>query len=378
MEKKLESIDILKGIAIMMVIIVHSCQMIPGINKYIIYIASYGQMGCQLFFLISGFAICLSWFNMKKEEQDKWNHFYKKRFISIAPGYYVMILVYFVLGILFHTLEVNPNFIPNRDWASIVINFLFLHGVVPFCNNNVVPGGWFVGTIMLMYLIFPIIISDINHVYNIKKNTINYWPIMFLLISVIVQSFIAFIKGTNSLSGNNLFLYLSILNQLPCFLVGITLYYNYKNGELERYSRNFSFIIFVILSILAITLFFSGIPMIFSLVPFVSTLSFYWLFIIVNYHIDFSGKNPILRFIGNILKHFGIYSYQAFLVHILFAWYMPNGIVFIITKKIGTNYNGTFLFFILLFFIYVFTYVLARILNNITKAMQMKLKTILF
>ena len=58
---KLQSLDILKGIAILMIIVVHNrhftLQNTAGFRQLI----NFGQMGCQIFFLVSGMALCYSW-----------------------------------------------------------------------------------------------------------------------------------------------------------------------------------------------------------------------------------------------------------------------------------------------------------------------------
>lgn len=49
-------VDIFKGIAIIMVILVHSAQTFE-LPKGINYILNFGQMGCQIFFLLSSFTM---------------------------------------------------------------------------------------------------------------------------------------------------------------------------------------------------------------------------------------------------------------------------------------------------------------------------------
>ena len=52
-------VDIFKGIAIMMVILVHSAQTF-GLPEGVNYIPKLGQLGCQIFFLLSSFTIIYS------------------------------------------------------------------------------------------------------------------------------------------------------------------------------------------------------------------------------------------------------------------------------------------------------------------------------
>ena len=87
-------LDFLKGIAILMIILVHSGISMEGINQTLRESLSFGQMGCQLFFIISGFAISLSWFQKKRTVFQ----FYKNRYISIAPAYYIAIIFWLILN----------------------------------------------------------------------------------------------------------------------------------------------------------------------------------------------------------------------------------------------------------------------------------------
>ena len=65
-----KSIDLIRGIAIIMVFIVHYGQSFgtPEITEF-------GQMGCQLFFLVSGYVCCYSYKKCKNAFE-----FYLRRF----------------------------------------------------------------------------------------------------------------------------------------------------------------------------------------------------------------------------------------------------------------------------------------------------------
>ena len=65
MNQKLKSMDIIKGIGIIMIIIVHNRHFLMLDMSGLRPLMNYGQMGCQLFFFVSGFALCYAW------EQDR-------------------------------------------------------------------------------------------------------------------------------------------------------------------------------------------------------------------------------------------------------------------------------------------------------------------
>lgn len=97
-----ESLDFLKGIAILMVIIVHTSQRVIMPQGYS-NIAMLEQLGCQIFFVISGFSLSSSLVH---------NHllgcFYWNRFISIAPGCYIAIIISILVPFLEIKIGVEP------------------------------------------------------------------------------------------------------------------------------------------------------------------------------------------------------------------------------------------------------------------------------
>ena len=143
-------IDLYKGIAIIMVILVHSTQRFANLSN-VFQIFNVGQFGCQIFFVLSGYL------SMKSCEQDK-NRFYRKKFCAIAPGYYLLILITVILDALVRLVTNGEHDLgKNTSGIAILCNVLFLNGILPFCNNNVVGGGWYIGTISIMYFFTPYI-----------------------------------------------------------------------------------------------------------------------------------------------------------------------------------------------------------------------------
>lgn len=82
--KKLEHIDALRGVAILMVMLVHVSQKISGLSSKIILLSGYGQMGVQLFFVISAYTLWLS-SAKRKDEQNKLLNYFIRRVFRIAP-----------------------------------------------------------------------------------------------------------------------------------------------------------------------------------------------------------------------------------------------------------------------------------------------------
>lgn len=71
------TLDIAKGIAMLMVILVHSTQRIDNLMS-VFNIFKLGQLGCQLFFVVSGYLV------MKNAGKDTLKNYYIKRYSSMA------------------------------------------------------------------------------------------------------------------------------------------------------------------------------------------------------------------------------------------------------------------------------------------------------
>lgn len=162
-------IDLYKGIAIIMVILVHSTQRFANLSN-VFQIFNVGQFGCQIFFVLSGYL------SMKSCEQDK-NRFYRKKFCAIAPGYYLLILITVILDALVRLVTNGEHDLgKNTSGIAILCNVLFLNGILPFCYNNVVGGGWYIGTISIMYFFTP-------YIYNFLQiiNKKHFVPVLWFV-----------------------------------------------------------------------------------------------------------------------------------------------------------------------------------------------------
>lgn len=119
--KKLEYINILRGVAVLMVILVHTSQSVKGIHFITYEIAAYGQMGVQLFFILSAYTLCLSM--EKRGASEGLMPFYLRRYFRIAPLYYFGILFY---GFCNSALKFDML---NFSLKNIAANLLFIHGL---------------------------------------------------------------------------------------------------------------------------------------------------------------------------------------------------------------------------------------------------------
>ncbi|WP_426439585.1 acyltransferase family protein [Bradyrhizobium genosp. P] len=149
-----QSLDLLRGIAILLVVLSHSAgsatSIIPGLVKVAL---DYGQFGVQLFFIVSGYTMMLTYGN--RTDLSAAGSFYLRRVFRIVPLFWIAIVFYLAIS----------NGEGSRSWApdgvsvsDVVLTISFLHLSSLTAFNSVVPGGWSIGVEMQFYLLFPFII----------------------------------------------------------------------------------------------------------------------------------------------------------------------------------------------------------------------------
>lgn len=296
MAARLDIVDYFKGLSILLIIICHAVQVyeLPAcVEKF----TSFGRMGCQIFFLLSGFTITMSY----DKSCSTLMTFYKKRWLGLAPGYWLSMLITLVLSAVTILITGKNQLGTSLNFESIVVNMLLLNGLVPTDANNLIfRGGWFVGTLTILYLIYPFL-------HKGERKYGNRFLYGCIVSSVLISA-ICFVVTNNISSPCGGFLYFSFINQLSPFVLGILLY---RNVELGKYDKLKS-VLFFILSIL---FFFYPVPFRAVLVPcFFSASVFYLLKILWC-------KKLLL---DKIFCSLGVLSYPIFLLHIFFVWDVPN------------------------------------------------------
>jgi peptidoglycan/LPS O-acetylase OafA/YrhL len=88
MNDKLDHVDSLRGIAILMVMLVHTAQSVPELPRWVLTITKYNQLGVQLFFVVSAITLCFS-ADRRSEEIDKTKKYLIRRF-SGSPLYIIL------------------------------------------------------------------------------------------------------------------------------------------------------------------------------------------------------------------------------------------------------------------------------------------------
>ena len=344
----------------MCIIFTHFAQLF-NLPHIVSRLSEFGQMGCQIFFTLSCFSLCLSY----KKNNPTYLDFIKKRFIKIHVGYYIMIIVFTILR-LFNIPEYYGSIKSAINLKGILVNMLFLNGLSRdyTINNKIVYGGWFVGTIVILYLLFPLL----YRIFINKKGVIRHKICYFIpvLISTVLTIGVLILKMINSdiVTHNSIFMYSSFATQMTSFCVGFILFSLYNNDSFKKIK--YPLIKFIILFILSGVLYYKGQILSITFLSCIFSLSFLYLFCFTyNFIENMNEKNIIYKLLEKFVKS----SFEIFLTQSIVIWCI-FGYGFI--KKISIRFipNDILRFIILLPIIYLTTYLFGYILSNIIKKLS--------
>lgn len=308
MKDKLNYIDSIRGVAILMVILVHTAQSVESESLLIQQLAEYGKMGVQLFFIASAYTLCHSWLK-RTGETNKASNFAIRRFFRIAPLYYFGLAMYLGVSVVenyYRSGIIEPA--PQYSLTNIVVNLLFLNGLYPPANNNIVPGGWSIGTEMVFYAMFPLFMLLLNGRTRSQGYASIKIPALALLISQVTLLLLWTLTGETV--NNNSFIYFNIINQLPVFLTGMSFYFLNSQGAWPVRSAIGNLLYFLFFTFLSMLLWRLSSSSWLSPIPFVSGISF--LFLVKAFELTPAANPAILQEIGKT-------SYSMYIFHFIFA-----------------------------------------------------------
>ena len=190
-------VDILKATAILLIVFGHIDNNVSH-YELVRFLGNYnGIIGLSIFFFVSGFLLSQSDSVISSLQDIK--KFYRKKFIRIYPLYWValasLIIIFGLLKI--DQGHVNPyNFSPD----TLLLHFSGLQGIFPY---NSIQSMWFVGVIIVFYLLYPII------VYLSKD---------FFRMFAVSSCILIILAGLHFFSG---LIYINALVYFPVFITGI-------------------------------------------------------------------------------------------------------------------------------------------------------------
>lgn len=169
--------DLLRILAIFMIVCAHIGQLyriiffMGSAPVFQMFYFGIGELGVFLFIFISGAVLEYSYYYI--DSFAKWPTFFYNRFIRIYPAFWLSMIFGFIINffLLKHEdLSNEPIF--NIFWEFTGMT-IYLNPSVNYIN----PIGWFIGLIIILYLLFPIISAAM------KKSSI------ITLVSLIVIGF---------------------------------------------------------------------------------------------------------------------------------------------------------------------------------------------
>ncbi len=158
-----------------------------------------GWLGCCLFFVISGYCLCI-----KYNPNIKYFDFIKERLIKILPAYYIAIVIWYFL--------IKMGIAPKSIGLIDVLSHIFLvHNLSNETFYSISGVFWFLGVLFNFYLIFPFL-------YKIQEKT----KVGLEVLTLIIFSLSIFLSYYFSFEGSAF--NKSILINLPCFVFGMVLF----------------------------------------------------------------------------------------------------------------------------------------------------------
>jgi peptidoglycan/LPS O-acetylase OafA/YrhL len=208
---KFAYIDCLRGYAVLMVMVAHTTSVYAQLPYPAHKIGTFGWNGVQLFFLASSLTLLLS-YDQERRRTGAFNarNFFIRRFLRIAPMYYLAAAFYAVL---------TPPRSPTL--AQLAASLAFVNAWTPRTmpttgDWTVVPGGWSIGVEFTFYLLFPAFVvaaTSFRRLLPLLAATVLAAAVLdTLLFPMLTQAY--------GRLPADLFLYYWLPNQAPVFLVG--------------------------------------------------------------------------------------------------------------------------------------------------------------
>lgn len=198
--KRRYELDIIRTLAFLMIFLFHFNLMVQSFSiqtsfKLIVKTKSQtlGLIGVGLFLILSGYVLV----NSFERSGKKLSTFYKKRFFSIFPLFYA---AYFIVYLWFD-IPSGHLLSKNMIWSVIGMDgFLSMRGV----TTSYRVGEWYMGVILIYYLIFPLLY------YAIKKAPLIFGVGLLVFYALFIPFYpFPFDQGC------------SVLVRLPEFVLGI-------------------------------------------------------------------------------------------------------------------------------------------------------------
>lgn len=209
-------IDVLRGFAIIAILLLHVGVMTPGFDEYpkLIPLVQRLGTGIQLFFVLSGYLVASSLDRCIRNGEGV-KGFLIRRAAKLLPLYFLFLHVH--IGLFLIAQEVAPGLEPfrnsptseNLNWSNYILHLLLLQGFTPLQLHTLLDGSWSIVNEAYFYLIFAAIPSIVLHTSLAAGR--------FYAASLILAIFFILLVG-RKYEGYS---HYGFLARLPCFFLGV-------------------------------------------------------------------------------------------------------------------------------------------------------------
>ena len=307
---KLNQLAGLRGICAWWVVFFHSLELMQGsIPLPLAHLLSEGYLAVDLFFLLSGFVIFLSYHaSLSKNFPYSVGKFYWNRFARIYPLHVVMLGGYLLLYLAFHLFSSSGSAPASYTWSNFFQSLFLVHMWVGSDLTWNVPS-WSISSEWFVYLFFPLM------AYGLRRMRGGVLPhLLTIAASALLLYLIYSSSGIVSLGANipRMALVRTLLEFLMGVLIG-SLYVNHKDF-LEKY-RGLNLAGFAVVCLVYIL----------TSVPDYTLIPIAFAFLIAYLSVTSSWITRILA--HPWLVYLGEISYSTYMVHYLVYDVLKAGFV---------------------------------------------------
>jgi peptidoglycan/LPS O-acetylase OafA/YrhL len=149
--ERLSYIDGLRGVAALMVFMIHSgSPAIRSLGTYGNMLVDHGRYGVSVFFVVSAYTLCLSIAPAFDGNATSWTAYFIRRFFRIAPLYWLVLTVVLVLG---YSATAHDNIVP-----SALAHFSFANMFLPQYGNDLIGVEWSIAVEFAFYILLPLLV----------------------------------------------------------------------------------------------------------------------------------------------------------------------------------------------------------------------------
>jgi peptidoglycan/LPS O-acetylase OafA/YrhL len=304
-------LDLMRAIAILMVLFGHSLWLFPPSQKFIYQIfVLFGFFGVEIFFVLSGFLIGKILYQLYIKEDFSLKqvfHFLKRRWFRTLPNYFLILLLNIIVSTLL-------GFSIESLWKYFLFLQNFNTAMLPFFTES-----WSLSVEEFAYIVLPLFLLILG-TFSKPKNKSRFF--LFTVITLIIIFFCNKIHYQLTTSNTNLeqwnvSLKSVVLYRLDSIFIGVLcswIYFNYNSFWQKRKKMLFvlglTFFMFLFVGIGRLGLFIETHSMLWNVfyLPFVSITVACFLPFLSEWEVEKSHLAKPITFIS-------IISYSIYLLH---------------------------------------------------------------